>query len=58
MDNKKVKIEMTTTRHKRFLAFLEAEKVVKGIKKGMKELQKAKTGKIYLKSAFELADEL
>ena len=39
-------------------AFKEAEKIVRGIKRGLKEIQQSKAGKIKLKSARQLADEI
>ncbi|WP_163214326.1 hypothetical protein [Bacteroides sp. 519] len=54
----RMKVEMSSTQYKRYLAFLEAEKVVTNIKKSLRELQDAKKGKITLQSAYDLANEL
>jgi len=54
----KVTVEMTPTQHKRFLAFLEADQVVKGIRRALREYEKARKGEIKLKSAYDLMKEL
>ena len=54
----KITVSMSQAKHKKFLAFLEAEKIVDGIKKGFKELQASQKSGKSLKSAFELANEL
>ena len=54
----KIMVPMSPTRHKKFLAFLAAEKVVESIKKGFKELQDSQKNGKSLKSAFDLANEL
>ena len=43
---------------RRFESFLEDEKIVRGIKRGLKEVIQSKEGKIQLKSARQLADEI
>jgi len=43
---------------RKFESFKEAEKIVRGIKRGLKEVKQSKDGKIQLKSARQLADEI
>jgi len=43
---------------RKFESFKEAEKIVGGIKRGLKEVKQSKDGKIQLKSARQLADEI
>lgn len=54
----KIKVEMSPAQHKRYLAFLEADQIVKGMRRALKELEKAKKGEIKLKSAYDLLNEL
>jgi len=54
----KITIQMTPAEYKRFLVFKEADKIVRGIKRGMREMREARTGNIKLKSARQLANEL
>lgn len=54
----KITVEMSQAQYKRFLAFCEAEKIVRGIKKGLKEVQQAREAGKELKCAYELANEL
>jgi|GEM_PF-924375 hypothetical protein len=54
----KITVTMSPTEHRRYLAFLEADKIVKGIKKSLKELNQARKGEIKLKSAYDLINEL
>ena len=54
----KITIQMTPAEYKRFLAFKEADKIVRGIKRGMREMREARAGNIKLKSARQLAHEL
>ena len=51
-------IEMSQAEYKRYLAFKEADKVVRGIKRGIHELYEARQGNRKLKSARQLAYEL
>jgi len=55
---KKITIEMTAREYKQFLAYKEADKIAKGIRRGLKEAQEAHDGKRTLKSAHQLAHEL
>jgi len=54
----KVTIVMSKREYKKFLAYKEADKVVKSIRRGLHEVQEAREGKRKLKSAYELAHEL
>jgi len=54
----KVTVEMTSREYKRFLAYKEADKIVKSIRRGLSEVKEAREGKRRLKSAYELANEL
>lgn len=49
---------MTPAEHKRFLAFKEADKIARSIKRGMREVHNARAGKTKLKSAQQLVYEL
>jgi hypothetical protein len=44
-------IIMTPTEYKRYLAFKEADKIVRGIKRGLWEVNQARLGNVKLKSA-------
>ena len=55
---KKVTVTMNERELKRFESFKEAEKIVRGIKRGLKEVKQSKEGKIQLKTARQLADEI
>jgi hypothetical protein len=54
----KITVEMSQREYKKFLAYKEADKIVRCIKRGLKEVQEAHEGKRKLKSAYELAHEL
>ena len=54
----KITIAMSKREYKKFLAYKEADKIVKGIRRGLQEVQEAREGKRTLKSAYELAYEL
>jgi len=54
----KITIKMSQREYKKFLAYKEADKIVRGIRRGMRELQESREGKYNLKSAYELANEL
>jgi hypothetical protein len=51
---KKITVEMTPREYKKFLAYKEADKIVRSIRRGMKEVEEAKAGKRELKSAYDL----
>ena len=55
---KTVTVTMNERELQRFESFKEAEKIVRGIKRGLKEVNQSKAGKIKLKSARQLADEI
>ncbi|MDR0506963.1 MAG: hypothetical protein LBH32_09150 [Dysgonamonadaceae bacterium] len=54
----KITVSMLPSEYKKFLAYKEAEKIARSIRRGIKEAQKARESKCRLKSAFDLADEL
>jgi hypothetical protein len=51
-------VKMTTSEYKKFLAYKEADKVVRSVRRGLREAKEASEGKRVLKSAYELADEI
>ena len=51
-------IVMSKREYKRYLAYKEAEKIVRSIRRGLHEVEEARKGKSKLKSAYELAYEL
>jgi len=51
-------VEMSQTEYKRFLAFKEADKIVRSVKRGMHELREAQQGNRKLKPARQLVYEL
>ncbi|MDR0829907.1 MAG: hypothetical protein LBN95_07330 [Prevotellaceae bacterium] len=51
-------ITMSPTEYKRYVAFKEADRVVRGIKRGFREINQARLGNVKLKSARQLAYEL
>jgi len=53
-----VTIVMSRREHKKFLAYKEADRIVRHIRRGLREVQEAREGKRKLKSAYELAYEL
>jgi hypothetical protein len=53
-----VTIVMSRNEYKKFLAYKEADKIVKRIRRGLRELRESREGKRKLKSAYELAHEL
>ncbi len=55
---KKITVEMSAREYKKFLAYKEADKIAKHIKRGLDSAKKARAGKCTLKSAYELAYEL
>jgi hypothetical protein len=54
----KIMIAMSRREYKKFLAYKEADKIVRSIRRGLHEVQEAREGKRKLKSAYELAYEL
>ena len=54
----KITVEMSQYEYKRFLAYKEADKIVRSIRRGLNEVKKAREGNRKLKSAYELAYEL
>ena len=54
----KITIEMSQREYKKFLAYKEADKIVKSVRRGLNEIQEARERKRNLKSAYELVDEL
>jgi len=54
----KITIEMSRQEYKKFLAYKEADKIVRSIRRGLNEVKDAREGKRKLKSAYELAYEL
>jgi len=54
----KITIELSRREYKKFLAYKEADKIVRGIRRGLDEVKEAREGKRKLKSAYELAYEL
>ena len=54
----KITVKMTLTQHNRYLAFLEADKIVRGMKRALRQHEKARKGEIKLKSAYDLVKEL
>jgi hypothetical protein len=49
---------MSAAEYKRYQIFKDADKVVRSLKRGLREMREAKEGKRVLKSAYQLADEL
>jgi hypothetical protein len=54
----KITIAMSRREYKKFLAYKEADKIVRSIRRGLHEAQETREGKRKLKSAYELAHEL
>lgn len=54
----KITVEMSKAEYKKYLAFKEADKIIKSLKRGLKEVKEAREGKRNLKSAYQLANEL
>jgi hypothetical protein len=50
----KITVEMSPREYKKFLAYKEADKIVKSIKRGLNEVKEAREGKRILKSAYDL----
>ena len=54
----KITIVMSQREYKKYLAYREADKIVRSIRRAFNEIQEAREGKRKLKSAYELANEL
>jgi len=54
----KITIVMSQREYKKFLAYKEADKIVRRIRRSLDEVKDARNGKRKLKSAYELANEL
>ena len=54
----KVTIVMSRREYKKFLAYKEADKIVRSIRRGLHEVNEAREGRRKLKSAYDLAYEL
>jgi hypothetical protein len=54
----KVTIVLSQHEYKKFLAYKEADKIVRSIHRSIGEVRDARNGKRKLKSAYELANEL
>ena len=54
----KIRVEMSPREYKKYLAFKEADKIVRSIHRGLQEVKEAREGKRKLKTAYELANEL
>jgi len=54
----KITIVMSQREYKKFLAYKEADKIVRHIRRSLDEVKDARNGKRKLKSAYELANEL
>ena len=54
----KVSVVMSQREYKKFLAYKQADKIVRSIRRGFQEVREAREGKRKLKSAYELAYEL
>ena len=54
----KITIIMSQREYKKYLAYKEADKIARSIRRGIHEVKEARKGKCKLKSAYELAHEL
>jgi hypothetical protein len=54
----KITITMSWREYKKFLAYKEADKIARRIRRGINEAKEAGEGKCKLKSAYDLANEL
>jgi len=54
----RITVVMSQREYKKYLAYREADKIVRGVRRGLTEIQEAHEGKRKLKSAYELANEL
>jgi len=57
-DMDKISIVMTQREYKKYLAYKEADKIVRSIRRGIREVEEARKGKRKLRSAYELINEL
>ncbi len=55
---KTVTVKMNERELRRYESFKEAERIVRGIKRGLREVNQSKAGKVQLKSARQLAHEI
>jgi len=51
-------VSMSQAEYKRFLIFKEVDKIVRGVQRGMREVRKARSENVQLKSARQLVYEL
>ena len=54
----KITVVMSRREYKKYLAYKEADVIVRSIRRGLNEIREAREGKRKLKSAYELANEL
>jgi hypothetical protein len=54
----KITLVISQREYKKFLAYKEADKIVRSLRRGLNEAREAREGKRKLKSAYELAYEL
>jgi hypothetical protein len=54
----KMTVTMSPREYKKFLAYKEADRIARSIRRGIREVKEAREGKRELKSAYELAYEL
>jgi hypothetical protein len=54
----KITVKMSRYEYKKYLAYREADKVVRSIRRGLNEIKEARESNRKLKSAYELACEL
>jgi hypothetical protein len=54
----KINVVMSQREYKKYLAYKDADKIVRSIRRGLHQVQEAKEGRRKLKSAYELAHEL
>jgi hypothetical protein len=54
----KIMIAMSPREYKKFLAFKEADRIARSIRRGLDEVRESRAGRRRLKSARELANEL
>ena len=53
-----INVSMSAKEYKKFLAYKEADKIVRQIKRGLNEVRQARENGRSLKSAYELANEI
>ena len=54
----KITVVMTQREYKKYLAYKEADRIVRSIRRGIREVEEAREGKRKLKSAYDLVYEL